>query len=82
MKNKTTRKRKYRKSISGVRMLEAPSPVKITIETLCPKKWVIVDTESGHVYCKKDDGDAWYSPSKETLEDAKECIHSTIREYY
>jgi hypothetical protein len=72
------RKRKYRKSITGFRMLESKERVEITLNTLCPKKWVIVDTESGYIYCKKDNGGKWYGPSERALKDARYCINRLL----
>lgn len=71
-------KKAYRKSISGIRIPEADHQVTISLFTLCPQKWVIVDTESGYVYSKKDNEERWYGPSLETLKDAQECIKRTI----
>jgi hypothetical protein len=69
---------KYRKSISGIKMRESDR-TKITINTLCPSKWVIVDTESGHVYSKKCHDGPWVMPTLSRLKDAREVLTRAIK---
>lgn len=74
-------KNKYRKSVSG-RRIPASDSIRTHLEilTLCPQKWVIIDTESGHVYGKKDSESGWVDPSLATLKDARLILTRTIRE--
>jgi hypothetical protein len=71
-------KRGYRKSITGVRMLEADRRVEITLCTLCPTKWVIIDTESSHVYGKGNKKGGWVEPSLSRLRDARIVLDRLI----
>ena len=72
-------KKKYRKSISGVQIPESTHTTKIVINTLCPEKWVAVDTEGGHIYGKKEEGGGWVDPSLATLKDARLILTRSIR---
>lgn len=69
---------KYRKSISGVRMRESDR-TEITINTLCPTKWVIVDTESGYIYGKKCPDGPWVAPTLSRLKDARKVLTRAIK---
>ena len=65
---------KLRNSISGVKLRESDRLTHIEVNTLCPSKWVIVDTESGHVYGKHSEGGSWVTPTAATMRDARVCL--------
>jgi hypothetical protein len=71
--------KKYRRSISG-RRIPASDSIRTSLDifTLCPRKWVIIDTESGHVYGKKDNDSGWVDPCLATLKDARLILTRTI----
>jgi hypothetical protein len=71
-------KKKYRKSISGHRLLENDSRTLIQVITLCPAKWVVIDTECGHIYGKKENDKGWIQPPIATLKDARLALTREI----
>lgn len=69
---------KYRKSVSGVKLREFDHYTRIAVTTLCPSKWVLVDTQDGHVYGKQRDGGPWVTPTAATMRDARVCLAKAI----
>lgn len=73
--------KKYRKSISGNSIPESDQiRTHIELLTLCPQKWVIVDTENGHIYGKKDNESGWVDPPLTALKDARLSLTRAIKE--
>ncbi|MBU9200151.1 hypothetical protein KTD31_01870 [Burkholderia multivorans] len=50
----------------GAKVPELPTPVKLTVESRCPRKWVLVDLETGSVYGATETGN-WVTP--DTVQD-------------
>lgn len=43
----------YRKLKNGQRVKDAPTSVKMTIDSKCPRKWAFVDMETGDIWVHK-----------------------------
>ena len=71
---------KYRKSISGVRLKDLDHVVDISINTHCPAKWVLIDTQDGHVYGKTDFNSGWIMPTRSRLIDARDILTRRIND--
>jgi hypothetical protein len=69
---------KYRKSVSGVRIPESDTEMVICLTTKCPAKWVIIDTQDGHVYGKNADDPGWIAPSRSRLVDSRDILTKLI----
>lgn len=73
-------KNKYRQSISGHKLLESAQRTSIEVVTLCPAKWVVIDTECGHIYGKKENDTGWVNPPLATLRDARLILTRAIHQ--